>query len=122
MTQTRRLAHRRHWNGRCRRSLAASCGFGEGPSRPSIALDPGQWLKPTLFGRSTRPANQRVTSRWKVIGRKRGSTCSWMPSPLRQSGLAETFEHVGVIPGPYPRRAPAEIHVEGRWRDRDGLF
>ena len=45
-----------------------------------------------------------------------------MPSHLRQSGLAETFEHVGVIPGPYPRRAPTEIHVEGGWRDCDGLF
>jgi hypothetical protein len=44
------------------------------------------------------------------------------PSPLPPSGLAQTFEHVGVVFWPDPRHSIADIQVEGRWRYRNGPF
>src|SRR5215472_7770776 len=46
--------------------------------------------------------------------------CGLWPS-LTPAGLAQTFEHVGVVLRPKQRREPSDIHVERAGRDRDGL-
>ena len=38
------------------------------------------------------------------------------------SGLAQTFEHVGMVFETMPRHAPPDIHVKGSRRDSDGFF
>jgi hypothetical protein len=52
----------------------------------------------------------------KAILRQSHWSCLWQP------GFAQTFKHVGVIFWPHPWRARADIHLEGRWRDRDSLL
>ena len=37
------------------------------------------------------------------------------------AGLAQPLEHMGVVFRAHPRHAVADVHVEGAWRDGDGL-
>ena len=41
-------------------------------------------------------------------------------STLR-AGLAQTFEHMGVVVGPHPRNPPANSPLESAWQDSNSL-
>src|SRR5215469_17784316 len=55
--------------------------------------------------------------------RRRGSRRDGgLPSSFAPSGLTQAVEHVGVVFGPHPGGALADIHVKHGWRDRDRLI
>src|ERR1700759_255701 len=43
-------------------------------------------------------------------------------SLLQHPGLAQPFEHVGVIFGSHPRYAIADVHIEGVWCHQNSLL
>ena len=57
-----------------------------------------------------------------VVTKKQAPGTVRIGSRLSPSGLAQTFEEMGVVLRPMPGYALSDIHFERAWCDRDGLY
>ena len=116
------------------RNILIPTDGSEVPTRVSLV---DEWIAPAV-GSGWIPVVRRYAHQWQGSAdsrRYRGQGLSVAPgTPIKDlvsvglggstfpSSLAQAVEHVGVIFQPVPGHALADIHLERRRRDRDGLL